>query len=302
MKRELKVSCYTDAGYLTDADDLKSQTGYVFVLNGEAVWIQKFIFRLDIVLTIKEPIKMYYDNIGAITIAKESGITKGARHYRAKVHYLQEVIEYGDHMERQKERHGYGIEDWDTPLLETGMLDCKPAKTPMMSNQKLYMETEAKLADRDRYQRLVGKLIYLSHTRSDIAYAVGVVSQFMHQPQATHINAVLRIIRYLKGTTRHMVLFKSNGHLNIRVYTNADRAGDKGNRRSTSGYFSLVGDNLVTWKSKKQKVVSLSSVEAELRGISRGLAEVLWIRKLLTEVGFPPKEATQVMCDNEAAI
>nr|GEY11327.1 putative copia-type protein [Tanacetum cinerariifolium] len=61
-------------------------------------------------------------------------------------------------------------------------------------------------------------------------------------------------------------------------------------------------DNLVTWKSKKQKVVSLSSAEAEFRGISRGLAEVLWIRKLLTEVGFPPKEATQVMCDNEAAI
>nr|GEV39216.1 putative ribonuclease H-like domain-containing protein [Tanacetum cinerariifolium] len=187
-------------------------------------------------------------------------------------------------------------------LAETGMLDCKPAETPMMSNQKLYMETEAELADRDRYQRLVGKLIYLSHTRPDIAYAVGVVSQFMHQPQATHMNAVLRIIRYLKGTTRHGVLFKSNGHLNIRVYTDADWAGDKGNRRSTSGYFSLVGDNLVTWKSKKQKVVSLSSAEAEFRGISRGLAEVLWIRKLLTEVGFPPKEATQVMCDNEAAI
>nr|GEV64003.1 putative reverse transcriptase, RNA-dependent DNA polymerase [Tanacetum cinerariifolium] len=137
-------------------------------------------------------------------------------------------------------------------LAKTGMLDCKPAETPMMSNKKLYIETEAELADRDRYQRLVGKLLYLSHTRLDIAYAVGV-------------------------------------------------AGDKGNRRSTSRYFSLVGDNLVTWKSKKQKVVSLSSAEAEFRGISRGLAEVLWIRKL-TEVGFPPKEATQVMCDNEAAI
>nr|GEY15243.1 putative reverse transcriptase, RNA-dependent DNA polymerase [Tanacetum cinerariifolium] len=80
------------------------------------------------------------------------------------------------------------------------------------------------------------------------------------------------------------------------VYTDADWAGDKGNRKSTSGYFSLVGDNLVTWKSKKQKVVSLSSAEAEFRGISRGLAEVLWIRKLLTEVGFPPKEDTQKIC------
>ncbi|GJW05993.1 retrotransposon protein, putative, ty1-copia subclass [Tanacetum coccineum] len=126
IKRELRVSCYTDAGYLTDADDLKSQTGYVFVLNGgavdwkstkqsifttssveaeyiavydaskEAVWVRKFIFGLRVVPTIEEPINMYCDNTGAITIANESGITKGARHFHAKVHYLREVIEYGD--------------------------------------------------------------------------------------------------------------------------------------------------------------------------------------------------------------
>ncbi|GJU92850.1 retrotransposon protein, putative, ty1-copia subclass [Tanacetum coccineum] len=123
---ELRVSCYTDVGYLTDVDDLKSQTGYVFVLNGgaidwkstkqsifatssaeaeyiaasdalkEAVWVRKFIAGLGVVPTIEEPIKMYCDNTGAITIANESGITKGARHYHAKVHYLREVIKYGD--------------------------------------------------------------------------------------------------------------------------------------------------------------------------------------------------------------
>nr|GEV55899.1 hypothetical protein [Tanacetum cinerariifolium] len=126
LKRELRVSCYTDAGYLTDANDLKSQTGYVFILNGgavdwksakqsifatssaeveyiaafdafkEAVWVRKFISGLGVVLTIKEPISMYCDYTGAIAIANESGITKGARHFRAKVHYLREVIEFGD--------------------------------------------------------------------------------------------------------------------------------------------------------------------------------------------------------------
>nr|GEV56667.1 hypothetical protein [Tanacetum cinerariifolium] len=98
IKRELRVSCYTNAEYLTDADDLKSQTGYVFVLNGgaEAVWVRKFIYGLGVVSTIKEPISMYCDNTGAITIANESGITKGARDFCAKVHYLREVIEYGD--------------------------------------------------------------------------------------------------------------------------------------------------------------------------------------------------------------
>ncbi|GKC33213.1 hypothetical protein Tco_1040507 [Tanacetum coccineum] len=108
MKRELRVSCYTDAGYLTDADDMKSQTGYVFVLNGdaeymaafnaskEAVWIRKFISGLGVVPTVKEPINMYCDNTEAITIAKDHGVTKGARHFRAKVHYLRETIEMGD--------------------------------------------------------------------------------------------------------------------------------------------------------------------------------------------------------------
>nr|GEZ32467.1 hypothetical protein [Tanacetum cinerariifolium] len=95
-KRELMVSCYTDAGYLTDADDMNSQTGYVFVLNGEAVWNRKFISRLGVVLTIEEPINMYCDNTGAIAIAKDHEVTKGARHFRAKVHYLQETIEMGD--------------------------------------------------------------------------------------------------------------------------------------------------------------------------------------------------------------
>ncbi|GJU95598.1 putative RNA-directed DNA polymerase [Tanacetum coccineum] len=135
-----------------------------------------------------------------------------------------------------------------------------------------------------------------------IAYAVGVVSQFMHQPQVDHMHAVLRIVKYLKGTTGHGVLFKTNGPLNIQIFIDADWAGDKGNKRSTSGYFSLVGGNLVTWKSKKQKVVSLSSAEAEFRGIAKGLAEALWIRKLVSETGFPLKESIRIMSDNKAAI
>ncbi|KAF5781204.1 putative RNA-directed DNA polymerase [Helianthus annuus] len=187
-------------------------------------------------------------------------------------------------------------------LAETGLIDCKPADTPMIANQKLYIEETAEPADRERYQRIVGKLIYLSHTRPDIAYAVGVISQFMHQPQSAHMDAVFRILRYLKGTVGHGVLFKPNGHLGTQLYTDADWAGDKGNRRSTSGYFTLVGGNLVTWRSKKQKVVALSSAEAEFRGIAKGITEVLWVRRLLTEIGFPPQETSKITTDNKAAI
>nr|GEV56573.1 hypothetical protein [Tanacetum cinerariifolium] len=118
-----------------------------------------------------------------------------------------------------------------------------------------YRKKKAKLADNGRYQRIVRKLIYLSHTCPNISYEVGVVSQFMHQPQISYTKAVLRIIRYLKGTPGHGVLFKANGHLETQVYTNADWAGDKGNQRSTSGYFTFIGGNLLTQRSKKQNVV-----------------------------------------------
>ncbi|GKB09678.1 hypothetical protein Tco_0837990 [Tanacetum coccineum] len=100
IKQEIRVSCYTDAGYLTDAYDLKSQTISEYIAaydaSKEAVWVRKFISRLRIVPIIEEPISMYCDNTGAITIANGSGITKGARHFHAKVHYLREVIEFGD--------------------------------------------------------------------------------------------------------------------------------------------------------------------------------------------------------------
>nr|GEU44154.1 hypothetical protein [Tanacetum cinerariifolium] len=94
LKRELRVFYYTDVGYLTDADDLKSQTGYVFILNGGDVdWKSA---KLNVVPIIEETISMFCDNTGAIAIANESGITKGARHLCAKVHYLRKVIEYSD--------------------------------------------------------------------------------------------------------------------------------------------------------------------------------------------------------------
>ena len=155
------------------------------------------------------------------------------------------------------------------------MLDCKPVETPMMINHRLQVLKGGELANRRQYQLLVGKLIYLAHTRPDIAYAVGVVNQFMHKPQTQHMEAVFRILRYLKGTPGRGVLYRSNGHLNPTAYTDADWAGDKDDRKSTSGYFTLVGGNLVTWRSKKQKVVALSSAEAEFRGVAKGIPEIL---------------------------
>ncbi|XP_047966014.1 uncharacterized mitochondrial protein AtMg00810-like [Salvia hispanica] len=136
-------------------------------------------------------------------------------------------------------------------LAETGLLDCKPVDTPILVNHGLQILEGAEPANQGKYQRLVGKLIYLSHTRPNIAYTVGIVSQFMHKPQKHHYEAALRIVKYLKGTVGHGIMFKKNEQRGIYGYTDADWASNPIDRRSTACYFTFVEGNLVTWKSKK---------------------------------------------------
>ena len=109
-------------------------------------------------------------------------------------------------------------------LAETGLIDCKPTDTPILVNHGLQISEEAKLAYQGKYQRLVGKLLYLSHTRPDIAYVVGIVSQFMHRPQKDHYEAALRIVWYFKGTDGHGIMFRKNEHRGTYGFTNADWA------------------------------------------------------------------------------
>jgi hypothetical protein len=186
-------------------------------------------------------------------------------------------------------------------LSETGMLGCRPALTPIDQNHRLSSES-GQSVDRAQYQRLVGRLIYLSHTRPDIAFAVSVVSQFMHDPRTHHMDAVVRIIRYLKGNPGRGLLYKSNGNLQVECYTDADWAGSLDDRRSTSGYCTFVGGNLVTWRSKKQNVVARSTAEAEFRSMAHGICEVMWLKIILTELGLFHAKPLMAYCDNKAAL
>ena len=107
-------------------------------------------------------------------------------------------------------------------------------------NQRLGESKEDEMVDKDMYQRLVGKLIYLSHTRPDIAYAVSIVSQFLHSPRKAHLQAVHRILQYLKGSLGKGILFKRDTGLHIEAYTNADYVRSVTNRRSTFGIVFLL--------------------------------------------------------------
>ncbi|RVW82116.1 Retrovirus-related Pol polyprotein from transposon RE1 [Vitis vinifera] len=219
--------------------------------------------------------------------------------------YVDDIILSGNDMGMARSRKGIVVSQrkYILDLLkETGMLGCKPIDTPMDSQKKLGIEKESTPVDRGRYQRLVGRLIYLSHTRPDIGFAVSAVSQFMHSPTEEHMEAVYRILRYLKMTPGKGLFFRKTENRDTEVYSDADWVGNIIDRRSTSGYCSFVWGNLVTWRSKKQSVVARSSAEAEYRALAQGICEGIWIKRVLSELGQTSSSPILMMCDNQAAI
>ncbi|XP_062102552.1 uncharacterized mitochondrial protein AtMg00810-like [Humulus lupulus] len=187
-------------------------------------------------------------------------------------------------------------------LKETGMSACQPINTLIEEGLKLRMKDDQVPVDKERYQRLVGRLMYLAHTRPYLTYALSFVSQFMHNLGEQHMDAVKQILRYLKLAPGKGILFsRKTEEQNINVYTDADWVGNKNDMRSTSGYFTFVGGNLVSWRSKKQSVVARSSGEAELRGMALGVCEGLWLKLLLQNLGYATTTPIQLYCDNKSA-
>ena len=182
------------------------------------------------------------------------------------------------------------------------MIGCKPVDTPIDPNRKLCDSQSEERVDTGQYQRLVGKLIYLAHTRPDIAFAINLVSQFMHSPTKEHLEAAYRILRYLKGSPGRGLYFKKGDHQGLEIYTDANWVGSITDRRSTSDNCSYVWGNLVTWRSKKQNVVARRSAESEFRAMASGICELLWLRKIMIELRLPFETLMKLYCDNKAAI
>ena len=145
--------------------------------------------------------------------------------------------------------------------------DSNTASTPLDLNTHLTLFYGVPLEDVSLYQQLVGSLIYLTVIRPNIAYVVHIVSKFMAAPRTIHFIVVLRILRYVKGTLGHGLQFSSQSSLVLSGYSDANWAGDPTDRRSTTGYCFYLNDSLISWRSKKQSVVSRSSTELEYRAL-----------------------------------
>ncbi|KAD6453531.1 hypothetical protein E3N88_08236 [Mikania micrantha] len=182
------------------------------------------------------------------------------------------------------------------------MTDCKPVHTLVDTAGKIGALDGDLLTDLTSYRSLAGAFQYLMFTRPDISYAVQQVCMHMHAPHTSHFNALKRILRYVKGTMATDLYLRRNPISSLIACTDADWAGCPDTRRSTSGYCVFLGDNLISWSSKRQTTISRSSAEAEYRGVANVVAELCWICNLLLELAHPPKRASLVYCDNVSAI
>lgn len=174
------------------------------------------------------------------------------------------------------------------------MEGCKPIPTPLEINLKLSQEDESEPVDSTMYRRLVGSLIYLANTRPDISYDVGLVSQFSAQPKESHWKAAKRILRYVQGTLSMGLVYEKDGGNILNGFCDSDWAGDKDTRRSTSGYCFYIGGAAISWSSKKQKTIALSSAEAEYKAATTAVGEALWLRRILEDGGQPQIEPTLI--------
>lgn len=182
------------------------------------------------------------------------------------------------------------------------MTSCNPCLTLVDTKPKLAPTDSPPVADPTLYRSLAGALQYLTFTRPDISYDVQQVCLFMHDPRESHFNALKRIIRYVKGTISHGLQLYKSSSMNLIAYSDADWAGCPSTRRSTSGFYVFLGDNIISWSAKRQQTMSRSSAEAEYRAVANAVAEISWLRNLFQEMKCPLQKMSLVFCDNVSAV
>jgi hypothetical protein len=193
-----------------------------------------------------------------------------------------------------------------------GLTNCNPLSTPMDPGLKLSTsmapqnEEEIEFMKKVPYINAVGSLMYLAlATRPDIAYAVGVLARFNSNPGPSHWKGVKHLLRYLKGTSDFKLVYgphsDSPGH-SFSTFSDSDHGGNPNNGRSTGGYVVRIGSGAVSWSSKLQAIVALSSTEAEYIAAVEAGKEMVWMHQFLGEIGFPVPTPSILHLDNQSAI
>lgn len=172
----------------------------------------------------------------------------------------------------------------------------------IIAGSKLSKEGGRAVVDSTLYKQLVGSLMYLTVTRSDLMYIVCLIRRFMANPRETHLFAAKRVLRYIKGTIELGVFYKRGVGNELVAYTDSDYAGDLDDRRSTSGYVFMMSNGDVSWSSRKQPVVTLSSTEAEYVAATACACQSVWMQRVLDKLGHFHCKCVTMFCDNCSTI
>lgn len=188
-------------------------------------------------------------------------------------------------------------------LLERcNILDVKPISSPIDSSvTKAITAPDPSYSDPSAYRHVVDSLQYVTITRLELSFAVNRACQHMHHPLTSHWRHVKRILRYLKGTLDHGLTLSASRNCDLVVYSDAGWATDPIDLRSQHGYVVFYGGNLVSWASRKQKVLARSSTEAEYRALAFATIELVWFCQLLQEIRQPLRSKPVLLCDNLSA-
>lgn len=188
------------------------------------------------------------------------------------------------------------------------MDDSNAVKTPLSPGIDLSLDSptpdEQEAMKSVPYLQAVGSLQYLATmTRPDIAYAVSYLGRFNHNPLPQHWASVKHLLRYLKGTMGYKLVYKGNDDLELfQTYCDASHGSCQATGRGTGGYVTVVSGAAVGWSSKRQAFVTLSSTEAEYVAAVEGGKEIMWMRNILTEFGYPPSYPSTLFIDNKSGI
>lgn len=188
------------------------------------------------------------------------------------------------------------------------MVQCKSFSMPMGAHFKLRSPTEPEVKENAScmeevpYQSAVRSIMNsMICTHPDLAYPVGLINRFMNNPMPEHWSAVKWVLRYIQGTLDTRLCYKKGGDFVIKGYCDSDYGGDLDQRRSSNGIVFTAGGNTISWRSQLQKVVALSSTEAEYISMSEAIREAVWLKGLVEELGFGQK-TVEIICDSQSAI
>ncbi|GJY96531.1 retrovirus-related pol polyprotein from transposon TNT 1-94 [Tanacetum coccineum] len=186
-------------------------------------------------------------------------------------------------------------------LKKFGLEDSKPMKTPISTETKLTKDVEGESVDNTKYRGMIGSLLYLTASRPDIMFSVCLCARFQEDPKTSHLEAVKRIFRYVKGTTHLGLWYPKGSGIETIVYADSDHAGDYVDQKSTSGICTFMGCCLTSWFSKKQTALAISTTEAEYVSARKACQQALWMKQALVDYGIRLDDIP-IMCDNKGAI